>query len=1045
MRKLTFMMLLLAVGANSAAAGAEHNLNSRGGDLGSALNRIAIQAGVEILFLPDVVAGRRAPPLEGQFDIEDALARLLAGTGLSARATHGGAYIVESDRMARRRATAAAALPAATGAATPQPIAGPPDRTEIVVTGTRLRRDGMQLPVPVTVLSRGELAQMAPGGTIDALDLIPQLVANETPATAGNLATPAGASVLNLRGIGSNRTLVLLDGRRVVPSSRLSVIDINVLPEVLVSGVEAVTGGASAAYGSDAVSGVINFRLDTDFTGVVAQLQHGASSRGDYANDKMELAAGVAFGERVHLIASFDRFSSEAIDGYAKRDWYQGWGHVSNPAWPFRGTMLLTRPNVGATGYTFGGLIDAPGSALHRMMFQSDGSVTPFVPGEVAAIEGGTRSQSGGTVQNLEAVAGMLLPDVVRDSVFGHLKFEVGDRLQLFLQGLHGGNRVRNRSNGAVQFGTWAGTIYRDNAYLPESVRATMLAEGRESFTLQRLASPADLCCGELTLTNDTTALTAGFLLTLDAWRIDGYYQYGRNDNQLRLHRYPRTDRLFQAMDAVRDSASGAIVCNVSLRSPTDPRWQGCVPANLLGAGRISPQALAYILDPEHDKTIDARVAQHFTEVTVNRDLDHRWSAEPIGLAFGASYREDTIVQRVWELPGIAQLGTPHNDPARGIRGIPVGYAGETTVHQFSGASAIDGGFRVTELFAETLVPLHSRIDASAALRWARYSGSGSVWAWKLGLDWQVSPGLRLRATRSRDTRAANLTERFDAQAQGTYVLDPRFGYAGYSLSQIIGGNPAVHPERGDTVTAGFVLRPVLLPGLAFSADWLDVRISDAIDLLGAQTIVNGCFAGSASLCAQITRDPVTEELLEIRNVYLNVARSRVRGIDFEASYETTHRLLGGGAERLRFRLLANHLLENSSTPEGGVRIDLAGGVTRPDWTLIANLGYRNGPWQGFLQSRYVSGTQRFPEWRRGIEIDDNQVAGAVYLDARVARSWEVRSGASIEAFLHGSNLLDQDPPVVPSFHEFVGVRQAEKHTFDVIGRQFVVGVRFGY
>lgn len=1040
------MVLVFAAGVNRAAHASDLTLDIRDQDLASALRRVALEAGVEIVFLPETVAGRRAPTVTGRLGLEKALARLLAGTGLVARRTEQGAFVIGRRRPERPPELNAKPVAAAVSRQTGADVAAsdPPSQSDIVVTGTRLRRDGMMLPTPVTIISRSELSRIAPGGLIDALDQLPQLVANETPATAGNFATPAGASVLNLRGIGSNRTLVLLNGRRVVSSSRLGVTDINLLPEAIIRGVEAVTGGATAAYGSDAVSGVVNFILDTDFSGVAGQVQGGISRRGDYDNVELSLAAGASLGERIRVIASFDRFESDRIETWSGRDWFKGWGLVSNSSWPSGGALLLTRPNVGATGYTFGGLIDAPGSTLDRLMFLPDGAATPFVVGTVAAIDSGTRSQSGGTVQNLESVAPSLMPDVERDSQFAHLSFAVSDRVRVFLQGIHGDNRVDNRSRGALQFASWAGTIYRDNAFLDDTIRQVMIDEGLDSFALQRVASPRDLCCGRLILSNDTISLTAGFEAALDGWRINGYYQYGRNDNHFRMHRFPRTDRLHFAMDAVRDPVTGAIVCRVSLFNPVAEQLRGCVPANLFGEGRVSPEAIEYILDPDHDKTINTRLDQHFVELAVNGDLHRGWGHGPIGLAFGVSYREDAIDQRVWELPGIARLLTPVNDPSRGIRGIPPGYAGIDTVRQFSSATEIAGGFHVTEVFAETIVPLHSRIDLSLAGRFANYSGSGGVWAWKVGLDWQLLPALRLRATRSRDTRAANLSERFDAQGQGTYVFDPHFGYAGFSLAQIIGGNSEVQPELGDTTTFGIVLRPTYVAGLSFAVDWLDVRISDAIDLLGAQTIVNGCYAGSESLCRQVIRDPVTEELLLVRNVFLNVAEARVRGIDFELSYETDRTLLGGGDEDLRIRLLANRLIENSSTPYGAPRLDLAGSVTRPDWTLIVNATYGNGPWRGFAQCRFIDGTKLFPTWREGIEVNDNRVAAAAYLDAQVSYRWKLHGG-SIEAYLHASNLFDKNPPPVPSFQEFNGAQQVEKYTFDVIGQRFTAGVRFTY
>src|SRR5690554_2549574 len=150
---------------------------------------------------------------------------------------------------------------------------------EIAVTGSRIQRDGMSTPTPVTAIDAGELDNMAPGNMIEAFDQIPQFLNNESPQTQSNFAGSGGAANLNLRGIGVNRTLVLLDGRRMVSSNRNGAIDINLFPEAMIRRVEVVTGGASAAYGTDAVAGVTNFMLDTNFTGLEAKVQGGISER----------------------------------------------------------------------------------------------------------------------------------------------------------------------------------------------------------------------------------------------------------------------------------------------------------------------------------------------------------------------------------------------------------------------------------------------------------------------------------------------------------------------------------------------------------------------------------------------------------------------------------------------------------------------------------------------------------------------------------------------------------------------------------------------
>ncbi|MEP7247907.1 MAG: TonB-dependent receptor plug domain-containing protein, partial [Gammaproteobacteria bacterium] len=231
---------------------------------------------------------------------------------------------------------------------------------EIHVTGSRILRDGMTTPTPVTALSMSDLHVMAPTTLGAAVTQLPQFINSAVPegAPASGWTGASGASILNLRGVGQSRTLVLLDGRRVVASTRKGTLDVNLLPDSLVKSVEVVTGGASAAYGSDAVSGVVNFILDSQFTGFKSQLQGGVTEIGDNRNYTVSLAGGVPLGERAHLIGSVDYYHADAIEDARSRDWQQSWGVIPNPLAAQAGRPArLTRPNVRSRQFTEGGLI----------------------------------------------------------------------------------------------------------------------------------------------------------------------------------------------------------------------------------------------------------------------------------------------------------------------------------------------------------------------------------------------------------------------------------------------------------------------------------------------------------------------------------------------------------------------------------------------------------------------------------------------------------------------------------------------------------------
>ncbi|HHX83113.1 MAG TPA: TonB-dependent receptor, partial [Pseudomonadaceae bacterium] len=909
-----------------------------------------------------------------------------------------------------------------------------------------------------------QLTAMAPGNLIEAFDQLPQFLNNESPQTQSNFAGAGGASHLNLRGIGVNRTLVLLDGRRMVSSNRNGAVDINLFPEAMIRRVEVVTGGASAAYGTDAVAGVTNFMLDTNFTGLETKVQGGVSERGHGEDAELSLSFGTGVGSNGHFIGSAEYYYRNGLDG-PDFDWYKGWGLVTSPDYlaTGQGPRQIVAPDVVGTTYTYGGLVNAPGSALHRMMFQPDGSATPFIQSSLSNISGGTGSQSiapqygGGSGDNVQldrGGQGGYLPDNDRGNLFGHYEHELSPNLRVFAQGIMAYNRTNGVGNAPVMHSGWSGRIYSGNAFLPADVQAIMDAEGLESFGFQRFHHSSDLGRGRLETTNRTDSFTTGFEAEINdgffaGWLVNGYYQYGRNENESRLIDFIRTDRIFQAMDSVIDPATGEIVCQATLLG--HPDYADCVPLNLIGQGNASDAARDYVLGP--DKVLTENLRQRFFDLSASGELWQGWGAGPISGAVGFSYREDSIHKVVGPEDLVAKP-TPANDPARGVRGIPGTFENNPSIWQFSGAQGYRGDYNVKEYFAETLVPLVSgvtgfeQLDLSLAARWADYSGSGGIWAWKTGIDWQIYSDLRLRGTISRDIRAANLRERLDAQSQGASGDDPAFDNENYSFSQIEGGNPAVMPEEADTLTVGLVYQPSQLPGLSMAVDYYDIEIDGAIGLLGIQRIIDDCYAGAAQLCGQIERDPDSNRIIRVTNVFQNIAKANVNGVDMEASYNMDVNWFGNNLESLNLRLLGSYLDENSTTNPGAPKVDRAGDVGvagLPRWRGVMSATYMNGPLTVFLQQRYVGEGRRNNDWVEGVDIDNNEVKSAWYTDLRAAYDFAGFQGGNLEIFGHVSNLFDKSPPVVAAYHSFTGVNQVNQRVHDVFGRRFTVGARYSY
>jgi iron complex outermembrane recepter protein len=1042
-----------------------------------ALTQFAQQAHLSVLFPYEEVSRLKANRLEGHYSVREGVDILLKGTGLTASLESDGQLVVRVDPSSagagqeakHRKGLLASFLAGMASLGSGRAPGAPDDSTlsstaaatasalaEITVTGSRLRDTGMQTPTPVTVVTSEQMELLAPANIVESFKRLPQFLGGSDPTQNGGIGTDAGQSVLNMRGLGENRTLVLLDGRRIVPSTYNGTVDINVLPQSLLDRTEVVTGGASAAYGTDAVAGVVNFILDTNYTGLRGRVQGGITGYGDGANKEGELTLGTAIGPQAHLVASIDYYSNNPIESV--RPWMQSWGAVDNPAYVPGGTQpqLLVVPHVGSSIYTPGGLIIAPGTPLNNLMFLPDGSATPFRLGSVGT-QTNLQAQSGGSAYDFRrdgALNGGLESGVSRYNAFAHLSVNPADGLEVFAEALAGHNDVVSRGFPAVMFGSYQATIYADNAYLPAGIRQIMAQNNIASFGLSRLSTPADLTVDQLDQSNSTMQFTAGLKALLpEDWHFNSYLEHGRNENDLADENYPRTDRVFLAMDAVVDPATGAITCRVNLYQP----GYGCVPIDLLGAGRATPQAIAYAT--AGTKTAYLTNTQDAFEASIDGKLFKNREQGPVAVAFGVDYRHNTLRQNVVDPTNPTNdphsMAVPLNNPALGIQGIPpAGFAGVNSGVQFSIQANFHGVIDVKEVFGEVLLPLlkdrpfAEQLNLSLAGRWADYSGSGGIWSYKYGLDWQTLDWLRFRGTYSRDVRAADMSERFNAAGGGSTIKDPFLGNQQVVFSEIICGNPAVKPEKADTYSAGIVLQPTFAKGLSVSVDWYSIDVKDAIGMLGPQNIVNECYEGAKQLCALIKRDPVTNVITGMSDVFLNINSEKVVGTDLEADYRTSL-----GADRsLTVRLLGGYLAEEALSNLGAPTQQQAGttgNLPLPRLQLNLGLNYAQGPYSVFVNERFISSGRR--EWNDnqpslgGMTIDDDHIASALYTDLNLAYTLRSRGQDEFQLYLNVQNLLNRAPPRVPIYTGFDGTQDTNRALFDVLGRRFVAGFRFNF
>ena len=376
----------------------------------------------------------------------------------SLKARRHGAVVRQSRVRSFRMKEVAAAVAIAIGV--PALVQAQEAIEEIKITGSRITQSGMNAPTPVTAVSVEELAEMAPGSVIESLTQLPQFygnIASEQIVGGQN----SGAATVNLRGAGANRTLVLFDGRRMPSANRFGTVDVNMFPEALLKGIETVTGGASASYGTDAVAGVVNFLLDTNFEGVKAHVQGGETSRSDGRNWEANLAFGHGFGDKLHVVGSIGADSVDPIDSFSSlkdRRYFNQMARVSNP--DPTGPREIIRPYVAPTNFTNGGIIVDPPPAptapdqslaglalLNRQEFRPDGTVRKF-PGDgiPSNVNGGgclcvaQGSQTYGVDSDTEVASGYR-----RKNAFLYVDYDLNDNFTVYAQGLHGTTRNSDR------------------------------------------------------------------------------------------------------------------------------------------------------------------------------------------------------------------------------------------------------------------------------------------------------------------------------------------------------------------------------------------------------------------------------------------------------------------------------------------------------------------------------------------------------------------------------------------------------------------------
>ncbi|MDE2450570.1 MAG: TonB-dependent receptor [Gammaproteobacteria bacterium] len=1018
----------IALGPWRAALAAPKAFDIATTDAVTALAEFGRQSGREILFEYDLIQGQRTHPISGSYEPIEALSRMTEGTKLRVTESADGVLVVECScsRPGHGGAPGGPAAAARTGAALPAGLSSAPAARsrarsgmaasrgdagamqEVVVTGSRIPQDPSSAPMPIMSIDQRDIADTGSEKISDAIVQMPSVNVGQGLTNTQGLVVGAGLSLVSLRGLGTSRTLVLVNGRRQVSGSPLSAaVDLNTIPAELVERVDVVTGGTSAIYGADAIGGVINVVLKKHFEGLSVRTEGGISSRGDAASRGVSVTGGKTFevsghGGNAELSLIYDK--SDGVLASARDYASNGLGLISNPAYQGPGgaaPAFITRLNADVNAVSNAGDFTADGQTW---IFANDGgSIRPY---DFGALGDRSGVSIGGDAVNPEPTQSLLEP-IERKVFGGTLDQSLSESAELFLETRIAETSVKSSFQPTFDVGDVSLGI--DNPFLPPAAVALMQADGVDSIALHRLINEWGV------RGSDNDRLMQQYVVGVNGtlpnqWIYDVSYSYGHTSESTLDTNDRDNARFIQSLDAVRDPVTGQIVCH-------DPS-NGCVPLDLVGIGRASAAAIDF-----------SRVDSLF----------RRWASQQVAGAY--------VTGRLPGLPaGPLQFATGVEYRRESAASVPG--AAEQAGHLFlPRIAATGGGFDVREGYLELHAPLaHDwwllhEVALNGAFRLSDYDTSRLQTAWDGGFTYEPAQGLRLRAMYSRSVRAPNIGELYSphsvtyffgqdpCDASVNRVSGARFNNClalgipanfeaptnGQTLEAVVGGNPGLEPEIGDTWTAGFSWQPAFAAGLSIVANYWNIAIRHAISTVPPQTVVDDCVDSIAGVtsnpdCALVARDPATHAILAITATDLNIASLDTAGVDMYVGWLGDVRPPWLPAGQIGFQAVATWLRSLDSVGDAGdpETLVVEGGVIgNPRWRAIGNVSYDTGDLRVTWRTQFM-GDSRIA-WFPGIpsnEFDLPMTGTKLFHNL----AFELRRGR-LTLHLNVNNVLDATPP----------------------------------
>jgi len=915
----------------------------------------------------------------------------------------------------------------------------------VQVTGSRIMREGAIAPSPVTSISGTELMETGAMNIGEVLNELPALASTYSMANSGNSIGTAGLNLLDLRGMGAARTLVLVDGKRHVSSSAGSAsVDTNTIPTSWVESVEIITGGASAVYGADAVTGVVNFKLKKNIEGLEVSATAGKANDNPYNNHKFNFSYGSDYaGGRGNAAFAAEVSGQRAINATERSLTRTPYMDVRNPANndkkdPVTGATIhdgipdrITLPNTGWYDSSIKGnfyLDEANGTNWYT--FNPDGSV------QLQNV--GTTYGEWGRCSNCDLLDLKeyqdLQPDFSRYNLNAKTNFELNDNHTLSAEAKHvvsGGDTAGQPS--FFEYDT-ALEIKADNAYIHPSLAALMAKNNLDAIYLQRFNKDAGRRMEENTRTTNRAVVALDGNLN-DDWSYETYAVYGQTKLEQENFNNLIRKNFAQSYDAVKDD-NGNIVCR-----DVAARAAGCVPTSVFGYGAVNPAASAWF---NTNSLSTSTIKQHVVNASVANSALFELPAGMVGFAAGTEYRREQ------------SDSTPDAFAATGATFL-------------NALQEEHGKFNVKEAFAEITAPIVSDLflvqdlTMDAAIRVADYSSTGNATSWKTGLDWTLNDEIRVRSTYSVALRAPNISELYGPQNQTYFRVNDPCGKeynqsalrvkncqllgipatfdptaTASTIEGLSGGNPALKPEESKSYTVGAVYQPELIENLTFTVDYWSIDIDDAISSVSAQNILDKCVDNPNGInnqfCALVKRDPTSKELKLITSITQNVAAQTAEGVDFEIGYDFD---VAGG--RIKTKLLGTYLDSRktfSFQDNPSVYEENAGTEGEAVWQENFSVAYSRDAWTASWKTRHLSAVSRFTDQELEINPDRVDIMGyGSYFITDISLGYQFENGLNWSVGI--DNLFDRNLPGVSTGTTTEGA------SYDNIGQFFYTTVSY--